>query len=159
VEALRTISIKDRLLARAEQMILAGRAPVDALLDGPASAESGVANPPLLLGVWCRKADIIAAGIASGPKQIDVMIRRFQFPPGRLLSPAVRAWELTEIICWLDTRPVENLSPLRGIAARQTEAAVARERAKRAKAERVIMKRSSPNKRRRASDACEPAAT
>jgi len=73
---------------------------------------------------FVRFRDLKARGIADSWAQLDNLIKKYGFPPGRLLGPATRVWDLEEEIePWLASRPVEGPA-LRGAAkARKSEAA------------------------------------
>jgi len=65
---------------------------------------------------FVRFRDLKARGIADSWAQLDNLIKKYGFPPGRLLGPATRVWDLEEEIePWLASRPVEGPA-LRGAA-------------------------------------------
>ena len=39
-------------------------------------------------------------------RRLTISIRDHGFPPSRLLSPRIRAWDLAEVEAWIDRRPV-----------------------------------------------------
>jgi predicted DNA-binding transcriptional regulator AlpA len=56
-------------------------------------------------------------GIVKSRPQLKRLQERADFPPGVMLSPNVRAWDLEEeILPWLAKRPRENSRPLQGAA-------------------------------------------
>jgi hypothetical protein len=55
--------------------------------------------------------------VQSWPALKD-LIDNEDFPPGRKLSPNIRAWTEDEVIEWLDSRPTEPSTSLRGAVAR-----------------------------------------
>jgi predicted DNA-binding transcriptional regulator AlpA len=57
------------------------------------------------LPVFVRYKDLAAAGICDSYRQLYNMIDNGGFPPGMLLSPNVRAWNVADIEDWLSTRP------------------------------------------------------
>jgi predicted DNA-binding transcriptional regulator AlpA len=54
---------------------------------------------------YCRFHDIREAGVADSWQQLGRMIDHEGFPPGRLLSPNIRVWEIDEIKRWMASRP------------------------------------------------------
>jgi predicted DNA-binding transcriptional regulator AlpA len=65
---------------------------------------------------FVRFRDLKARGIAASWAQLDNLIKKYGFPPGRMLGPATRAWDLEEEIePWLAARPVAGPPP-RGAA-------------------------------------------
>jgi predicted DNA-binding transcriptional regulator AlpA len=52
-----------------------------------------------------RYKDLVATGICDSYRQLYNMIDNDGFPPGMLLSPNVRAWNVADIEEWLSTRP------------------------------------------------------
>ena len=62
----------------------------------------------LILGIWLRYTDLERDGLFKSRQQLKNAIDHLSFPPGRLISPNVRAWHKeTEVDPWLDSRPVE----------------------------------------------------
>jgi predicted DNA-binding transcriptional regulator AlpA len=57
------------------------------------------------LPIFVRYKDLVAAGICDSYRQLYNMIDNDGFPPGVLLSPNVRAWNVADIEEWLSTRP------------------------------------------------------
>jgi predicted DNA-binding transcriptional regulator AlpA len=65
---------------------------------------------------FVRFRDLKARGIANSWAQLDNLIKKYGFPPGRMLGPATRVWDLEEEIePWLAARPVAGPPP-RGAA-------------------------------------------
>ena len=65
---------------------------------------------------FVRFRDLKARGIADSWAQLDNLIKKYGFPPGRMLGPATRVWDLEEEIePWLASRPVDRPPP-RGAA-------------------------------------------
>jgi predicted DNA-binding transcriptional regulator AlpA len=62
-----------------------------------------------------RFRDLKERGIVNSWPQLKRLIEFHDFPPGRLLSPNVRAWTDNEIDGWIGSRPVDG-TPLRGAA-------------------------------------------
>jgi hypothetical protein len=62
-------------------------------------------DEPKLLPVYVRYHDLVGAGIVGSWAQLNRMIAREDFPAGQLLSPNIRAWRLSTVQRWLDTRP------------------------------------------------------
>jgi hypothetical protein len=60
------------------------------------------------LPVYVRFADLRAAGIVSNWPQLYNIIDDYGFPPGVMLSPNVRAWDVEDVQRWLDTRPTNR---------------------------------------------------
>ena len=56
--------------------------------------------------IFIRYPELVARGIVNSRPQLSNLIIRQGFPPGRLLSPNVRAWTEDEIADWLASRPV-----------------------------------------------------
>jgi predicted DNA-binding transcriptional regulator AlpA len=57
------------------------------------------------LPIFVRYKDLVAAGIVDSYRQLYNLINDRGFPPGMLLSPNVRAWNVADIEAWLSTRP------------------------------------------------------
>jgi hypothetical protein len=53
-----------------------------------------------------RFKDLKAAGVVGNWPQLDRLVKKHNFPPGRMLSDNTRAWTEEEIDQWVDTRPV-----------------------------------------------------
>lgn len=72
---------------------------------------------------FLRFRDLKERGIIDSWAQLDNLIKKYGFPPGRMLSPNVRAWdEEEELEPWLASRPAPGPPP-RGAAKRKAEAA------------------------------------
>jgi hypothetical protein len=63
-----------------------------------------------------RFGDLKAMGVVASWAQLARMIATCGFPPGKMLSPAVRTWTDEEITAYYKARPVAGPEP-RGIAA------------------------------------------
>ena len=61
-----------------------------------------------VLPVYARFADLQAAKIVSSWMQLRRLIDEQGFPPGRLLSPNVRVFSVSEVKRWLASRPVAD---------------------------------------------------
>jgi hypothetical protein len=72
-----------------------------------------------------RFKDLKELGIVNNWPQLGNLVDNEGFPPGRLLSPNVRAWNEDQILAWLESRPVGMVKPLRGAAKIRHEAAEA----------------------------------
>jgi predicted DNA-binding transcriptional regulator AlpA len=55
-----------------------------------------------------RFPDLQARNVVGNRVQLDRLIREHNFPPGRMVSPNIRAWEEQEIADWFRSRPVEG---------------------------------------------------
>ena len=62
-------------------------------------------RPPVPLPVYCRFADLHAAGIIQNWTHLQRLIAEENFPCGVLLSRNVRAWTVDSIQNFLDSRP------------------------------------------------------
>lgn len=51
-----------------------------------------------------RFADLKARKIVTNWPQLKRLVDNYGFPPGYLLSPAVRVWDSEDVEAWLDTR-------------------------------------------------------
>lgn len=51
-----------------------------------------------------RFADLKAANIVTNWPQLKRLVDNHGFPPGYLLSPAVRVWDAPAVETWLDAR-------------------------------------------------------
>jgi hypothetical protein len=67
--------------------------------------DAGDAEARLLLPLHCRFADLDAAGIVHNWPTLLRMVDEEDFPPGKMISRNVRAWEVDEVRHWLGTRP------------------------------------------------------
>jgi hypothetical protein len=57
---------------------------------------------------YVRFRDLRQAGICDNWEQLSNMIEDYGFPPGILLSPNVRAWDIEDVQHWLANRPTER---------------------------------------------------
>jgi predicted DNA-binding transcriptional regulator AlpA len=57
---------------------------------------------------FLRYNDLVAANIVKSWTQLLRLIENQGFPPGRMLSPNVRAWTHQEVEEWLAARPTER---------------------------------------------------
>jgi predicted DNA-binding transcriptional regulator AlpA len=78
---------------------------------------------------FIRYADLVERGIVSNRVTLSNWIQDQGFPPGRLLSPHIRAWTEQEVEDWLATRPVAGKPANDGL--RRAQAASRRKRAER----------------------------
>jgi predicted DNA-binding transcriptional regulator AlpA len=69
---------------------------------------------------FVRFHDLRAVGIVSNWPQLYNLIDYYDFPPGVLLSPNIRAWDIEEVQRWLASRPTERKIVAR--RSKQTEA-------------------------------------
>jgi hypothetical protein len=69
------------------------------------SSDDGAAP---VLPVFVRFADLRAAGIVSNWAQLYNLIDEYGFPPGVMLSPNARAWNVDDVRAWLDARPTDR---------------------------------------------------
>jgi|GEM_PF-1012724 hypothetical protein len=61
-----------------------------------------------LIGTWLRYADFERDGLFKSRQQLKNAIDNLGFPPGRLVTPNVRAWHKErEVDPWLESRPVD----------------------------------------------------
>lgn len=51
-----------------------------------------------------RFADLKARGVVTSWPQLRRLVDNYAFPPGYLLSPAVRVWDAEAVDIWLDSR-------------------------------------------------------
>jgi hypothetical protein len=56
---------------------------------------------------YLRYSDLKNRGLVKNRTQLKNMIDNYGFPPGRLLSPNVRAWTDEEVDNYVDNCPVE----------------------------------------------------
>jgi hypothetical protein len=70
---------------------------------------------------YLRFRDLKERGIAASWVQLSVMVRKYGFPPGRLLTPYQRVWTEEELAEFHASRPVVSDRPLRGEAKRRAE--------------------------------------
>jgi hypothetical protein len=65
---------------------------------------------------FLRQKDLEADGISSSRAQTALIIQKYGFPRGKLITPNVRAYPEDEVLDWLANRPTET-KPLGGAAA------------------------------------------
>jgi predicted DNA-binding transcriptional regulator AlpA len=53
-----------------------------------------------------RYPDLVAKGVINNRMTLKRLIDNHDFPPGKLIGANIRAWEETEVDCWLVARPV-----------------------------------------------------
>jgi predicted DNA-binding transcriptional regulator AlpA len=78
--------------------------------DGDHGDDGDSDDRPRRLPTYIRFRDIQTAGIAASWTQLNRLIAGAAFPVGVMLSPNIRAWKLTEVERWLQTRPTERKS-------------------------------------------------
>jgi predicted DNA-binding transcriptional regulator AlpA len=61
-----------------------------------------------MLPVYVRYPDLRRAGIVTSWVGLRRLIVNEKFPTGAMLAPKTRAWLLSEVRAWLDTRPTAN---------------------------------------------------
>jgi hypothetical protein len=73
------------------------------------------------LPCYARFKDLRASGIVDNWQQLNRLIEDYSFPPGQLLSPNTRAWDIDEVRRWLASRPSERkiIAPRRVIHERE----------------------------------------
>jgi hypothetical protein len=54
---------------------------------------------------FCRYDDLESAGIFTCWEQAGRLIDKYGFPPGRLITPNTRVWEVQAVNDWIATRP------------------------------------------------------
>ena len=54
---------------------------------------------------YLRFADLKARGIVNNWATLRGRIRKFKFPPGRLIGPNSRAWTEAEVDAWIASQP------------------------------------------------------
>ena len=69
---------------------------------------------------WLRFPDLRARNVVKSWTQLKRLIEEYGFPPGRMLSPNVRAWTEEEIDAYCASCPVEGPEP-RGAAKRNRD--------------------------------------
>jgi predicted DNA-binding transcriptional regulator AlpA len=55
-----------------------------------------------------RFDDLKKRGIVSNRPQLQQMISKYGFPPGRRISPNTRVWTDTEVTAFIETAPTER---------------------------------------------------
>jgi predicted DNA-binding transcriptional regulator AlpA len=79
---------------------------------------------PRSLPKFIRFRDLRDAGIADNYTTLARLVTEHAFPPGILISPNIRAWNLDEVERWLATRPSDRKPlPARSEAAARASAA------------------------------------
>jgi predicted DNA-binding transcriptional regulator AlpA len=59
-----------------------------------------------------RMRDLIKrVGIAKSRATIYEWIKKYGFPPGRMIGPTTRVWTEEEVAAWFATRPIESNLP------------------------------------------------
>jgi hypothetical protein len=64
--------------------------------------------------VLLRFRDLKARGVVKNWPQLKRLQQLYGFPLGKMLSPNIRVWTEAEIDAWIESRPIENIQPLRG---------------------------------------------
>jgi hypothetical protein len=62
-----------------------------------------------------RFCNLKERGIVDSRAQLDNLVEKYDFPPGRMISPNARAWTEDEIDLWFASRPTDSPPP-RGAA-------------------------------------------
>jgi hypothetical protein len=62
-----------------------------------------------------RFRDLKDRGLVNSWAQLQRMIRKYNFPMGRMLTPQCRVWTPEELEAWLASRPVDGPA-FRGVA-------------------------------------------
>jgi hypothetical protein len=57
---------------------------------------------------FVRFRNLREASIVDSWQQLSQLIDRYGFPPGRLLSPNIRVWDIDDVRQWLANRPTER---------------------------------------------------
>jgi hypothetical protein len=57
---------------------------------------------------YARFKDLRASGICDNWQTLNRLIADYGFPPGQLLSPNTRAWDIDDVRRWLASRPTER---------------------------------------------------
>jgi hypothetical protein len=69
-------------------------------------SETAIGTPRL--PQFIRFRDLQHAGVVGNWEQLRNLISDHDFPPGMLLSPNTRVWDVENVRAWLDARPVER---------------------------------------------------
>jgi hypothetical protein len=56
----------------------------------------------------CAFRDLRNAGIVDNWEQLRNLVADYHFPPGMLLSPNTRVWDIEDVRAWLASRPSER---------------------------------------------------
>jgi hypothetical protein len=67
--------------------------------------------------------DIFESGLANNWPSLNRRITEEDFPPGHMVGRR-RCWTAREVLDWIESRPSENKSPLKGFARRKSEGGV-----------------------------------
>jgi predicted DNA-binding transcriptional regulator AlpA len=78
--------------------------------------------------------DLKISGVANNWTTLNRRIANDSFPPGHMIGRR-RAWTPREVTDWIESRPSENKSPLKGLAKRAKELRLPLARAAHAKGE------------------------
>ena len=57
---------------------------------------------------YVRFRDLRNAGIVDNWEQLRNLVADYHFPPGMLLSPNTRVWDIKDVRAWLASRPSER---------------------------------------------------
>jgi predicted DNA-binding transcriptional regulator AlpA len=71
-------------------------------------SETALKSAPPHLPTYVRFRDLQQAGIVNSWEQLSNLIEDYDFPPGILLSPKARAWDIEDIQRWLARRPIAS---------------------------------------------------
>jgi hypothetical protein len=55
--------------------------------------------------IYLRFADLKARGVVANWATLQGRIKKFGFPPGRLIGPNARAWTEAEVEAWIARQP------------------------------------------------------
>jgi predicted DNA-binding transcriptional regulator AlpA len=61
-----------------------------------------------IVPMLCRFRDLREAGIAQSWPQLKRLVDGQGFPAGFQLSPNIRAWKVSDVMRWLESRPTER---------------------------------------------------
>jgi hypothetical protein len=64
------------------------------------------ATPKLGLKRLARFKELKALHYAESWHQLDTLIRKHGFPPGKYLSDRVRVWDIDAVAAWYEARPL-----------------------------------------------------
>ena len=67
------------------------------------SSETEIGAPRL--PSYVRFRDLRNAGIVDNWEQLRNLVADYHFPPGMLLSPNTRVWDIKDVRAWLASRP------------------------------------------------------
>jgi predicted DNA-binding transcriptional regulator AlpA len=71
------------------------------------SEDPAIEAPPRLPH-FIRFKDLRTSGIADSWTQLARLIAEYNFPPGVMISPNVRGWNIEDVKRWLATRPTDR---------------------------------------------------